>query len=59
VVEDGGRALGRVADVRSYPANDVLELESGQLLPLVESCVLDIDLEGGRIAVAAGFADPE
>jgi 16S rRNA processing protein RimM len=59
VVEQEGRALGRVADVRPYPANDVLELESGQLLPLVESCVLDVDLERGRIVVAAGFADTE
>jgi 16S rRNA processing protein RimM len=59
VVEEGGRVLGRVADVRNYPANDVLELDSGQLLPLVESCVREVDLAGGRIAVAAGFAEPE
>ncbi len=59
VVEQEGRELGRVADVRNYPANDVLELESGQLLPLVEACVLEIDLELRRIVVAAGFADPE
>ena len=57
VVEDGGRALGKVKDVQTYPANDVLELESGQLLPLVESCVLAVDLDGGRIVVARGFAD--
>jgi ribosomal 30S subunit maturation factor RimM len=37
----------------------VLELESGQLLPLVESCVLDVDLAGARIVVAPGFAEPE
>jgi 16S rRNA processing protein RimM len=59
VVEQEGRALGRVADVRQYPANDVLELENGQLLPLVESCVLEVDLPAARIVVAAGFADPE
>jgi 16S rRNA processing protein RimM len=59
VVEQEGRALGRVVEVREYPANDVLELESGQLLPLVESCVLEVDLAGGRIVVAAGFADAE
>jgi 16S rRNA processing protein RimM len=58
VVEDGGRELGRVADVLTYPANDVLELDSGALLPLVESCVLDVDLEAGRIRVASGFAEP-
>jgi 16S rRNA processing protein RimM len=59
VEEEGGRVLGRVRDVLDYPANDVLELDSGQLLPLVEACVRGIDLEGGRIVVAIGFADPE
>lgn len=57
VVEEGGRALGRVKDVASYPANDVLELEDGQALPMVAECVRGIDLEGGRIVVAAGFAE--
>jgi 16S rRNA processing protein RimM len=57
VVEYGGRPLGRVADVHEYPANDVLELDGGLLLPLVESCVLEVDLAAGRIVVAPGFAD--
>ena len=56
VVEDGGRTLGRVKDVASYPANDVLEVEGGIDLPLVGECVREIDLEGGRIVVAPGFA---
>ncbi len=56
VVEDGGRALGCVADVASGIANDVLELDSGLALPLVEDCVQDVDLEAGRISVARGFA---
>jgi 16S rRNA processing protein RimM len=56
VVEDGGRTLGRVQDVASYPANDVLEVEGGIALPLVGECVREIDLEGGRIVVAPGFA---
>jgi 16S rRNA processing protein RimM len=56
VVEEGGRTLGRVKDVASYPANDVLELEGGLALPLVGDCVRDVDLEGGRIVVAKGFA---
>ena len=43
---------GRVADVLDYPANDVLELDSGTLLPLVEACVRQVDLEGGRIVVS-------
>jgi 16S rRNA processing protein RimM len=59
VEEEGGRFLGRVADVVDYPANDVLELDSGVFLPLVEACVRKVDVEGGRIVVAAGFAEAE
>ncbi|MBA3383359.1 MAG: 16S rRNA processing protein RimM [Actinobacteria bacterium] len=59
VVEDGGRVLGKVEDVANYDANDVLELDSGTLLPLVEACVREVDLEGRRILVSRGFADPE
>jgi 16S rRNA processing protein RimM len=59
VEEEGGRLLGRVRDVVDYPANDVLELDSGLSLPLVEACVREVDLEGGRIVVSVGFADPE
>jgi 16S rRNA processing protein RimM len=58
VVEDGGRSLGNVVEVAPYPANDVLELDSGISLPLVESCVLAVDLDAGRIRVAEGFAEP-
>lgn len=58
VVQADGLSLGRVAEVHSYPANDVLELDSGQLLPLVEECVLEVDVEAGRIVVAPGFAEP-
>lgn len=59
VVEEGGRALGKVRDVANYDANDVLELDSGTLLPLVEACVQEVDLDGRRIVVSRGFADPE
>ena len=59
VEEDGGRQLGVVTDVSPAPANDALVLDSGQLLPLVESCVLEIDLDARRILVARGFADHE
>lgn len=55
VLEQGGRTLGRVKDVASYPANDVLELDEGLALPMVAECVLEIDLDGGRIVVASGF----
>ncbi|HEY8842925.1 MAG TPA: ribosome maturation factor RimM [Gaiellaceae bacterium] len=56
--EEGGRALGRVTAVQPGLANDVLELDSGLLLPLVEACVRQVDLAGGRILIAAGFAPP-
>ena len=58
VEEEEGRALGRVAAVQPGPANDVLELDSGLLLPLVEACVREVDLSGGRILNAPGFAPP-
>ena len=58
VVEEGGDALGRVREVVPYPANDVLELDSGLDLPLVEACVREVDLDAGRIVVTRGFAAP-
>ncbi len=54
--EEGGRELGRVTAVQPGIANDVLELDSGLLLPLVEACVREVDLEAGRIWIAPGFA---
>jgi 16S rRNA processing protein RimM len=59
VEEEGGRVLGRVQEVLDYPANDVLELDSGVSLPLVEACVRKVDVEGGRIVIAPGFADSQ
>ena len=59
VEEEGGRLVGRVADVLQYPANDVLELDSGLSLPLVEACVRQVDIGRGRIVIAPGFADSE
>ncbi len=58
VEEPDGRALGTVADVIDAPANDVLELDSGLLLPLVGACVREVDLQAGRIVVERGYADP-
>ncbi|HVS85493.1 MAG TPA: ribosome maturation factor RimM [Gaiellaceae bacterium] len=57
VEEEGGRALGQVTAVLDYPANDVLELDSGLSLPLVEACVRQVDVAGGRILVTKGFID--
>jgi 16S rRNA processing protein RimM len=57
VAEEEGRVLGRVAEVVPGVANDVLELDSGLALPMVEDCVRRVDLDAGRILVAPGFSD--
>jgi 16S rRNA processing protein RimM len=57
VEDESGRVLGRVQDVTPGVANDVLELDTGLALPLVEDCVLAVDLARGRIVVAQGFGD--
>ena len=59
VEEDGGRTLGRVREVVSGVANDVLELDSGLALPLVEECISLVDLTDARIVVHTGFAEPD
>jgi 16S rRNA processing protein RimM len=56
VVEETGRSLGTVEAVTTGIANDVLELDSGVLLPMVEDCIRLVDVAGGRIEVAEGFA---
>jgi 16S rRNA processing protein RimM len=56
VSEEGGARLGAVSDVLPGVANDVLELDTGLLLPLVEDCVLEVSLEARTIVVARGFA---
>jgi 16S rRNA processing protein RimM len=58
VEDEGGTALGRVKDVLPGVANDVLELDSGVTLPLVEACIREVDLQRGRILIATGFAGP-
>ena len=59
VEDEDGTPLGRVEDVAAGIANDVLELDSGLGLPLVDECVRGIDLAAGRIVVAVGFVDPD
>jgi 16S rRNA processing protein RimM len=56
VVEENGRRLGTVSAVTPGVANDVLELDSEVLLPMVEDCVREVDLDARRIVVAEGFA---
>jgi 16S rRNA processing protein RimM len=53
--EGSGRALGRVASVDPYEANDVLALDSGLHLPMVEECVVRVDRDARRILIAPGF----
>jgi 16S rRNA processing protein RimM len=55
VEEEGGRVLGKVKEIAPGVANDVLELDSGLALPMVEACVREVDLERRRILVARGF----
>jgi 16S rRNA processing protein RimM len=59
VVEDSGRVLGTVANVSPGVANDVLELDSGLALPMVEECVREVDLAARRILVGPGFSHPD
>ena len=54
-----GRAAARSAPCRTWSraiANDVLVLDSGLRLPLVDACVRKVDLEAGTIEIAPGFA---
>jgi 16S rRNA processing protein RimM len=57
VVDESKGTVGRVRDVLPSPANDVLELDTGLLLPLVEDCVREVDLDTRRILLNPGFAD--
>jgi len=59
VEEEGGRELGLIEDVENMPANDMLVLDTGVLLPMVDACILELDLAAGRVLVARGFADAE
>jgi 16S rRNA processing protein RimM len=54
-----GTRLGCVTNVESGLANDVLELDNGLLLPLVEACVRQVDLDERRIVVEAGFDEAD
>ena len=57
VVDENDVRVGAVRDVLPGPANDVLELDTGLLLPLVEDCVREVDQAGGRIILNPGFTD--
>jgi 16S rRNA processing protein RimM len=57
----GGRDLGEVVDVLSYPANDVLVVRRGGaedlLAPFVADVVLDVDVPGRRLVLSEEFAE--
>jgi 16S rRNA processing protein RimM len=58
VEEEGGADLGTVTDVLPGVANDVLQLDSGLSLPMVEECIRAVELAEGRILIAPGFVMP-
>ena len=55
----GASALGDVAGVLVYPANDILDVrgaDGGQvLIPFAEDVVLEVDVAGRRIAIRDDF----
>lgn len=57
VLDEHGQVVGVVRDVHPGPANDALELDSGLLLPVVEDCIREVDLDGGRVLLNPGFTD--
>jgi 16S rRNA processing protein RimM len=57
VLDENSVRVGAVRDVLPGPANDVLELDTGQLLPLVEDCIREVDLEARRVLLNPGFIE--
>lgn len=55
VLDEHGSQVGVVRDVLPGPANDVLELDSGVLLPLVDECIREVDMAGRRVLLNPGF----
>jgi 16S rRNA processing protein RimM len=55
VLDEGGAPVGVVSDVLPGPANDVLELDTGVLLPLVEACIREVDVVERRVLLNPGF----
>jgi 16S rRNA processing protein RimM len=55
VLDERGEVVGVVREVQPGPANDALELDTGLLLPLVEDCIREVDLAGGRVFLNPGF----
>jgi len=56
-VRCGDSVLGSVIRVHEYLANDVLELDGGEMIPFVEDVVVSIDIPGRRLGVIDGFVE--
>ena len=54
----GERVLGEVVEVYDRPANDIIVLSSGLLVPFIRDAVPVVDLEARTLEVAEGFTDP-
>ena len=54
-VADGDRKLGVVARLLAYPSCEVLELDSGELVPMVRDAIRSVDVEAKVIQVDAEF----
>jgi 16S rRNA processing protein RimM len=50
-----GRPVGTVRAVHEYPANDVLELDSGEMIPFVDDVVVAVDVPARFLTLADGF----
>jgi len=50
-----GRPVGTVTAVHEYPANDVLELDSGEMVPFVDEVVVAVDVPARSVTLAQGF----
>lgn len=55
LVVAGERSLGRVTRLLTYPSCDLLELEDGRLVPLVQDAIQAVDAAARRIDVDGAF----
>jgi 16S rRNA processing protein RimM len=56
-VDERGNDLGRVKDVLPGVANDNVELETGELVPMIDDAVLEVDLDARRVILNSTFLD--
>jgi 16S rRNA processing protein RimM len=54
-VVDGSRSLGTVSALLALPSCEVLELDTGLLVPMVRDAIRSVDVEARRIDVDGGF----